>query len=49
MAFYLVSHGFDATAEDGYVLVWLDGIPAANGEGPGLCNISPATKRMKWF
>jgi len=43
LAFYLVSHDFDATPEDGYVLVWLDGTAYRldpNGEGAGLCDIS---------
>jgi len=43
LAFYLVTHNFDATPKDGYVELQLDGeiyelVP--NGEAPGLCEIS---------
>jgi hypothetical protein len=43
LAFYLVTHNYDATPKDGYVELQLDGenyklVP--NGEAPGLCDIS---------
>ncbi len=42
LAFYLATHGYDATPKDGYVRLVLKGsnynlIP--NGEMPGLCDI----------
>jgi len=42
LAFYLVTHDYDATPEDGHVVLQLEGknyrlVP--NGKGPGLCDI----------
>jgi hypothetical protein len=44
LAFYLITHNYDATPKDGYVELQLDGesyrfVP--NGNAPGLCDISP--------
>ena len=44
LAFYLVTHNYDAEPRDGYVELQLDGesyrlVP--NGNAPGLCDISP--------
>jgi len=44
LAFFLVTHNFDASPLDGYVQLNLDGkifrlVP--NGERPGLCDIEP--------
>ena len=43
LAFYLVTHNYDAAPRDGYVELKLDGetcrlVP--NGDAPGLCDIS---------
>ncbi len=43
LAFYLVTHNYDASPRDGYAELRLDGesyrlVP--NGKAPGLCNIS---------
>jgi hypothetical protein len=44
LAFYLVTHNYDAVPRDGYVELLLDGesyrlVP--NGNAPGVCDISP--------
>lgn len=44
LAFYLVTHNYDAVLGDGYVELQLDGeiyrlVP--NGNAPGVCDISP--------
>ena len=44
LAFYLVTHNYDAIPRDGYVELQLDGesyrlVP--NGNAPGVCDISP--------
>jgi hypothetical protein len=44
LAFYLVTHNYDAVPRDGYVELLLDGesyrlVP--NGKAPGVCDISP--------
>jgi len=44
LAFYLVTHNYDAVPKDGYVELQLDGgsyrlVP--NGNAPGVCDISP--------
>ena len=44
LAFYLVTHNYDAAPRDGYVELQLDGesyrlVP--NGNAPGVCDISP--------
>jgi len=44
LAFYLVTHNYDAVPKDGYVELRLDGeryklVP--NGKAPNLCDISP--------
>jgi hypothetical protein len=44
LAFYLVTHNYDAVPRDGYVELELDGesyrlVP--NGKAPGVCDISP--------
>ena len=44
LAFYLVTHNYDAVPRDGYVELQLDGesyrlVP--NGNAPGVCDISP--------
>jgi len=50
LAFYLVTHNYDAVPRDGYVELQLEGesyrlVP--NGNAPGVCDISPlnATKK----
>jgi hypothetical protein len=47
LAFYLVTHNYDAVPRDGYVELLLDGeiyrlVP--NGNAPGICDVSPS----KW-
>ncbi|HNX38983.1 MAG TPA: hypothetical protein PKK11_00255 [Methanothrix sp.] len=42
LAFYLVSHNYDAAPKDGYVQLLLDGKIyrlTPNGDAPGLCDI----------
>jgi len=44
LAFYLVTHNYDAVPRDGYVELQLDGesyrlVP--NGNAPGVCDIAP--------
>jgi hypothetical protein len=44
LAFYIVTHNYDAVPRDGYVELQLDGesyrlVP--NGNAPGVCDISP--------
>jgi hypothetical protein len=43
LAFYLVTHEFDAKPKDGYVEVGLEGLICKltpNGSAPGLCTIA---------
>ena len=44
LAFYLVTHNYDAAPRDDYVELQLDGVSyrlVPNGNKPGLCDISP--------
>jgi hypothetical protein len=44
LAFYLVTHNYDAIPRDGYVELQLDGVSyrlVPNGNAPGVCDISP--------
>ena len=44
LAFYLVTHNYDAAPRGGYVELQLDGVSyrlVPNGNKPGLCDISP--------
>jgi hypothetical protein len=50
LAFYLVTHNYDAIPRDGYVELLLDGeiyrlVP--NGNAPGVCDISPLVQPRK--
>lgn len=46
LAFYLITHNYNARPMDGYVQVQLNGAQyrlVPNGDGPGLCDISQIT------
>jgi hypothetical protein len=50
LAFYLVTHNYDAVPGDGYVELQLDGktyrlVP--NGNAPGVCDVSPLNEPQK--
>jgi len=50
LAFYLVTHNYDAVPRDGYVELQLDGeiyrlVP--NGNAPGVCDVSPLNEPKK--
>jgi hypothetical protein len=50
LAFLLATHGFDATPEDGYVIVKLEGMIyslAPNGEKPGLAEVTIVSDAQK--